>query len=136
MLKLLFSWDHLRPFCIAKFLNPSTKERQEMADSTFIGNWNLFMASTDGEGVITVRNATVAVTAGTEGYVNFRTSNEANFGLRVSENSGYVVASGSSGNFFPQNMLLVVVSQDGKTFYGAFKPEANGLPQTWWGVKQ
>ena len=118
-------------------INQSTLERRvAMADPTFIGNWNLFMGRISDEEGIRVQNSTWKIEPGNDGYVKVEMSTGERAGLRLSNASGYLEATGSTPNWFSNNYIFLVLSQDGSMFHGAVKQSENDPPLPWWGVRQ
>ena len=107
-----------------------------MADPTFIGNWNLFMGRISDEEGIRVQNSTWKIEPGNDGYVKVEMSTGERAGLRLSNASGYLEATGSTPNWFTKNYIFLVLSQDGSMFHGAVKQSENDPPLPWWGVRQ
>ena len=107
-----------------------------MADPTFIGNWNLFMGRISDEEGIRVQNSTWKIEPGNDGYVKVEMSTGERAGLRLSNASGYLEATGGSVNWFPKNFIFLVLSTDGSMFHGAVKQGEKDYPLPWWGVRQ
>ncbi len=110
-----------------------------MAEPTFIGNWNLFRGSVTDEGrEVSVKNSTCRIDNGDAGYVKVKVAGWPDWQatLRLSNESGYVEATGSSANWLTRNYLFFVLSEDGNMFHGAVKQSENDPPFPWWGVRQ
>ena len=109
-----------------------------MAESTFVGNWNLFRGNITDEGKVSVANSTCRIEDGDAGFVKVKLAEWPDWQavLRLSDASGYVEGTGSSANWLTRNFLFFVLSEDGKTFHGAVKRNENDPPLPWWGVRQ
>ena len=109
-----------------------------MVEPTFIGNWNLFKGSiTDGK--VSVVNSTCQIEDGGDGRLKLTMGPDRNWQayLRVSNDSGYLEATGGSVNWFdPKNFIFLILSTDGSMFHGAVKQGEKDPPLPWWGVRQ
>ena len=106
-----------------------------MAEPTFIGNWNLFQGSIPDEGKVRVVNSTCQIEDGNDGRLKLKMPGwQAD--LNVSNDSGYLEATGGSVNWFPKNFIFLVLSTDGSMFHGAVKHGEKDYPLPWWGVRQ